>query len=202
MPLAYIIIFLGIFAGILESLAKMSSIKKEQIAKIIEPKVKEIDNNKDLSEDEKINLLSILYKENHYSAIKPMLLKIFSFLVYILSLSSVIFDSTFDRGLYSGETSFLEINNIFDRQIMIFIPLAILILRLAEEYALRPLSGMSIKKEIVTVLIIVSVALILPNIMPPTYSLFILGTSIISCPFQIYFRINQRLKAKENHDSK
>lgn len=176
-PIAYIILILGAFIALIQGLGKIQQKKNDLIIKKIAPEVENI-KQKYVTEDEQLENLNQLYKQNHFSALKPIVIKVIGSILYAILILTVFYGKNFDTDKCVHSVSFFSIENIFIKTIMIIIPILIIVLKLISLYLFIPKELIN-KKEILSTFIIYIITIgILSNILTPSYSLFLLGFGI------------------------
>ena len=161
-PLAYLILVLGIFVSLIQGLGKIKKLKNELILKEITPKVEEI-KAKYTNENEQLDNLSKLYKEHHFSAITPVIINILGIVLYMALLFTVFYGKNF------------VVENCL-KPIYIFIPKELV-------------DKKSIAITVISYAISIAV---FSNILAPTYSIFLLGTVLGEFLINLYYNKQRR----------
>lgn len=190
-PIGYVVLIIGILASAFRSIAKLSKIQKEEIQKRIEPEVKKI-MQKYPDGDERDAILSKIYKENHFSALRPVLFNILAGIVSAAMTISVLNISSFDTSAYTGIVTFPTVTNVFIRQILIIIPALAVLFSLFSSYICAPKELLKIKDVLLTIGITAVITVLFSNLLAPLYAIYILGLYFGQALFAIPLNLKKR----------
>lgn len=173
-PLAFIIILASFLLSAFRGLAKIKRAKNNLTQKIIEPKVEKIKNEYP-DEEEQLEHLNKLYKEYHFSVITPVVIIIIGSILSILLVSTVFYPKFFDLSQYTNSLSFFFIENIFERKLLIGLPLIIAIIKMIGKNIFIPKELFKIKSFLISFAIYAATIMILGFIFPPCYIIYMIG---------------------------
>ena len=190
-PLAYLILVLGIFVSLIQGLGKIKKLKNELILKEITPKVEEI-KAKYTNENEQLDNLSKLYKEHHFSAITPVIINILGVVLYMALLFTVFYGKNFVVVNCLKPITFFGIENIFIKTTLIVFPIIIILLKIIALYIFIPKELVDKKSIAITVISYAISIAVFSNILAPTYSIFLLGTVLGEFLINLYYNKQRR----------
>ena len=174
LPIAYIIIIVGLLTSLLRGFGKIKKLKNNILMKKIKPEVERI-KAQYTEENEQLEQLDKLYKENNFSAILPIIFQVLSTIFYIIMLTTVFSGDCFNLENYTKSIGFFTIENIFQRNILIFIPIVIVLIKVISKYLFIPKELFDKKTLLTDIVLFALITGIFTNLFSTSYALFVLG---------------------------
>ncbi len=191
-PIAFVILLMGVIAGLIRTISTFLQRRTQLISKKLEPEVAKIKEK--YLEEEQLAKLSDLYKANHYSFIIPTILKIVSIFISISIFSVVINIPSFDLSNYHNSTAFFAIKNIFEKQLIVILPILITLINIICMFITSTKKDLknNWKVNVISQIVLLFVNVVFSNIFAPIYAIYTLGSSTTSQVLNII--INKKLK--------
>lgn len=176
-PIAYWYLIIGMFYGLVNHFILVNRLKNQKIIEGLYPEVQKIKNKK-LTEDETDNELAVLYKKHGYNAFKPVLLSLLSTVLGVFVIFPLIRVDSELLSIYEKSLSFLWIDNIFAKNISIYLPLLVTILSNINEISKIKLNKNSILSNVILIAISFAINVLMTRILSSAILVYSLGRGI------------------------